>query len=271
MELTQALWLGIVQGIAEFLPISSSGHLALMRACFGIEGAGSGALFEILLHIGSAVAIILVYRQRLGAVLATAPALVAPWRWQGQWRANSDFRLAVLVVLGSIPAGIVGIGFGAEIEGMFSQPRFIGAMLMVTGTLLLVTRQVALGTRPLGLRSAMLIGCAQGIAVIPGISRSGSTISTALVAGVQRSDAGEFSFLLGLVAILGANLLELPTVGESLNQGTLSVAPLVVGVLSSFVASWLTLRWLVRFIANGRLWVFGPWCLAVGLAAVVWM
>ena len=270
MDISEAFWLGVLQGIAEFLPISSSGHLALLRAWCGIEGAGAGALFEILLHIGSAAAIIIVFRERLMAMLAVAPRLVQPARWRPDWTASSDFRLVLLVLLGSVPAGLVGIGFGAEIESLFDDPHFIGVMLLVTGAMLLSTRFVRMGGEGVGVRHALIVGLAQAVAVMPGISRSGSTISAGLVSGVERSRAGEYSFLLGMVAILGANLLEIRHVGVALAEGAIQPLQLLVGVGTSFIVSWITLRWLMRFIARGQLWVFGPWCLAVGVAALLW-
>lgn len=271
MDISEAFWLGVLQGIAEFLPISSSGHMALLRAWCGIEGAGAGALFEVLLHIGSAAAIIIVFRERLGAMLAVTPQLMRPAGWKPAWAGSADFRLALLVLLGSVPAGIVGVGFGDSIESLFDAPRFIGVMQLVTGTMLLCTRFVRLGEAGLGVRHALIVGIAQAIAVMPGISRSGSTISAGLVARVERSRAGEYSFLLGLVAILGANLLEARHVGDALARGEIQPLQLIVGVVTSFLVSWITLRWLVRFIARGQLWVFGPWCLAVGIAALLWL
>lgn len=271
LEYGASVAMGVLQGLTEFLPVSSSGHLAILGALFGLHGTGDGALFEILLHLGSAAAIMIVFWPRISRILRALPLFVQPWRWRVASQ-DAAFRMAALVLLGSVPAGVVGVLWGAAIEALFDATRFVGGMLIVTGSFLLATRWLRAGTGEVTPLRAVLIGGVQALAVTPGISRSGSTISAALASGTQRELAGEFSFLLGLVAILGANLLEIPKLSGAMQAGGgLQAGPLLAGCLASFVVSWISLRWLLRFIARGQLWVFGPYCLAVGTCAMIWM
>ena len=271
MDYAQALALGTLQGLAEFLPISSSGHLAILSALFGLKGAGDGALFEVLLHIGSAAAIMIVYWPRISGILRVMHCFLMPWTWRGR-SADPSFRMATLVLLGSVPAGVVGLTWGSEIEALFGATKFIGWMLLVTGGFLLATRALRPKEGALTAGRAFFVGCVQAVAVIPGISRSGSTICSGLASGLRRETAGEFSFLLGLVAIVGANLLEIPKLSAAFAEGgSLQLGPVLLGCGAAFVVSWISLRWLLRFVAKGQLWVFGPYCLLAGAATVLWL
>lgn len=271
MDYSSALMLGVLQGLAEFLPISSSGHLAILGHLLGVKEAGDGALFEILLHVGSAAAIIIVFWERVFGILRVMPWFLMPWQWRAVAH-QPQFRMATLVLLASVPAGIVGVLWGEAVEKLFAEIRAIGVLLMVTGAFLLLTRWTKPRERQLSAGRALLVGCVQAVAVLPGISRSGSTISGGLAVGIARPLAGEFSFLLGLVAIIGANLLELPKLASAFAEGgSLQIGPVIAGCIASFIVSWVSLVWLLRFIARGQLWVFGPYCLVVGLATVLWI
>ena len=242
-----------------------------MRALFELKGAGDGALFEILLHLGSAAAIMIVFWPRIAGILRVFPAFFMPWSWRSK-SADPSFRMASLVLLGSVPAGAVGLVWGTEIEALFGATQFIGWMLVITGAFLLATRALPVPTGNLTPGRAFAVGCVQALAVVPGISRSGSTISGGLACGLRREMAGEFSFLLGLVAIVGANLLELPKLAEAFGpHGALNFGPTLVGCSAAFVVSWMSLRWLLRFVARGQLWFFGPYCLLAGASVVLWM
>ena len=277
LTLFEALILGLVQGLTEFLPVSSSGHLVLGGALLGVKSPGAG--FEIFAHAGTLLAILLHYRRDLIGMASSAVHL----------RADEHGRLLLLVALGSIPAAAVGFGLGSRLEDLFDHPALAAAMLLVTGTFLLLLRLAPAGggsTRtdpslaadgtwirpeegnPVRPRSALVIGIAQAIAILPGISRSGSTIGTALFLGVDRSRAARFSFLLAVPALAGAALLKsIDVVRAPIPEGELTAW--LVGAAAAFGSGWLALRWLLKLVDRGRLDRFGFYCLAVGMIALV--
>jgi len=270
MSILQALLLGIVQGITEFLPISSSGHLVLGKALLGVHT--EGVAFEVFGHFGTFLAILTIFWGDVWNILtAWGHALrhPSPGHWSLRYREDPFFRLGVLICLGTIPAGVVGLLFEHEIEAAFTSPLFVSCALLVTGTILLGTRW----TRPLdtsfGMVRALIIGAAQAFAILPGISRAGSTISAGMYAGVERSEAARFSFLLALPVILGAAVVEGK---ELLHTGVPSqqAMTLLVGTIAAYGAGAIALKWLLGVIRRGRLDWFAYYCYAVGLAGLIW-
>jgi undecaprenyl-diphosphatase len=255
-----ALLLGIVQGLTEFLPVSSSGHLALAEAFLGVEGGG--VAFAVLLHAGTLLAIVLVFPGGVRSLVVGGLSWLRLPR-----RPSGDALFAAKIALATVPGAVVGLLLESRIEDAFSNPRAVGLLLFVTAGLLLTTRRAPGGEGEVGWRDALVIGCAQALAILPGISRSGATISTALLLGIARPRAAEFSFLASLPLILGSVVLELPDLRESSAAG--GGAALVIGFAVSFGVGWTALRWLLRLVRTGRLHWFAPYCLAVGLAAVV--
>lgn len=258
MLLWLALVLGIVQGFTEFLPISSSGHLRLMAAAFGIRDPQT--LFDVCVHAGTLGAVVAVYG---GEVRRMLGGLLTP-RWS-----NPGFRLGCLVVLGTIPAAVIGIGFGDLLEGQFSSVRAVGCFLMVNGAILMLSKNVPEGGRGLDelrVRDAAIIGCAQAFALFRGISRSGTTIVCALRIGVARETAAAFSFLLSIPAIGGAVLLK---GGQALREGGVAPGPLLTGAIAAGLTGYLALVVLIRLVKGGRLHHFAWYCWALGLIAIV--
>jgi undecaprenyl-diphosphatase len=251
LTLLEAAGLGIVQGLTEFLPVSSSGHLVLAEAILGVKQQGAG--FEVFAHFGTLLAILLYYRRDLLDMTVSVVRL----------RRDEHLRLFSLICLGSIPIVIVGLFFRHRIEGAFDDPRIAAGMLLVTGSFLLATRFARRGERRVGPGRAVLIGIAQCIALLPGISRSGSTISTGMFLGVDRDQAARFSFLLVIPALVAAVALK---VLEGVPGG--SVAAYATGAATAFVSGYLALVWLIRIVSRGRLDRFGWYCLAVGAAAL---
>lgn len=256
----QAAILGLVQGLTEFLPVSSSGHLALAESFLGVRGGG--VAFAVLLHAGTLLAIVLVFP---GGVRALVTGGLAWLRFPRS--PSADALFAARVALATVPGAIVGLLLESRIEEAFSSPRAVGFLLLVTAGILLATLRAGKGEREVGWRDALLVGCAQAFAILPGVSRSGATISTALLLGVARPRAAEFSFLASLPLILGSVLLELPDLRESSAHG--GGASLLIGFLTSFLVGWVALRWLLRLVRSGRLHWFAPYCVAVGLAALL--
>ncbi len=247
--------LAVVQGIAEFLPISSSGHLVILGAMMG--ELSESPTVEIILHAGTLGSILVVYWRKIIDLLL------------------SDKRVIPLLVIGTLPAAVVGLLIKSQAQWLLRQPILAGAMLMVTGGMLIVLGR--LRPRPghyqaLTPLAALLIGCFQAFAILPGISRSGSTILGGRLLGLRNEDSITFSFLLAIPAILGATVL---TAKELLEQQSSavgighSIAELAVGAIISFVVGVFALKWLIGWSRLDRLHWFAWWCLPVGLAAVV--
>jgi undecaprenyl-diphosphatase len=270
MNVLQALWLGILQGITEFLPISSSGHLVLGKALLGVHT--EGVAFEVFVHFGTFLAILTIFWGDCWNILkAWGHALrhPSPGHWSLCYQEDPFFRLGVLICLGTIPAGAVGLLFEQEIEAAFTSPLFVSLALLVTGTILLGTRWTKPKDTRFGMVRAFIIGVAQAFAILPGISRAGSTIAAGMYAGVERSEAARFSFLLALPVILGATVVEGK---ELLRTGVPSqqAVTLLVGTIAAYGAGAIALKWLLGVIRRGRLYWFAYYCYVVGLAGLIW-
>ncbi|MDJ0782663.1 MAG: undecaprenyl-diphosphate phosphatase [Desulfosarcinaceae bacterium] len=271
MEPAQAIALGLIQGLTEFLPVSSSGHLVLLQNFFGMKEPE--LLFDICLHVGTLVAVLLVFYREIWHILATLARLPRLLRSTGGFKAlyatNADVRLATLIVIGSVPTALLGLFFKSGAEHLFGAVWIVGLMLLVTGTLVWCTRYMApagralLDTHP---KDALVIGFVQGMAIIPGISRSGSTIATALFLGIDREVAGRYSFLLSVPAILGALALGLDA--EEM-QTTISIEMTLLGTLIAAIVGILALKVLLGLVRRGQLSWFAPYCWALGVLALV--
>ena len=238
----QAMLLGVVQGLTEFLPVSSSGHLALSQAYFGIDGAGIAV--AVLLHAGTLLAIALVFRDGLVRLVRGGFGLFrAPSTW------SDDAILAAKVACATVPGAIVGLTLEDRVEAAFGDPRLVAVLLLATAGILLLTRGRVGGGSDVGWGHAWLIGLAQALAILPGISRSGTTIAVALLLGIARPKAAEFSFLAAIPLILGSLVLSLPDLGEDAAGG--GTAALALGFVTSFAVGWLALIWLVRLVQPG--------------------
>ena len=260
MSIWQALLLSIVQGVTEFIPVSSSGHLVLVQHFLGLA-LTDDIFFEILTHAGTSVAIVLVYFKDLwrladdclfgeGAVRRQA------WRYVGY------------IVVGSIPVALVGLFLMAPVVATFARPGLAAAMLLITATFLLLTKNHSGKGLEIGLMAALLIGLAQAFAPLPGISRSGITISTALLFGISRDEAGRFSFMLALPALLGAAFLDFRKI-ESLTDLPLSPAAIAVSFLVSATVGFFALKLLLNFVHRGQLHYFGYYCAGAGLLSLL--
>lgn len=265
MNFGQAIILGILQGLTEFLPISSSGHLVITERLFGLKLAN--IVFDVAVHVGTLVAVLVYYRKKLLTILramlsstgfgsmASVPAGVSE---------KADARkLFWYLVAGSLPAAVIGLSFKGFFESTFTEPRLVSAFLMVTGLVLFSTRFARAGSQRLNLWRALAVGCAQAVAILPGISRSGSTIAAALLLGVAGPDAAEFSFLLSVPAVAGAAFLELRHLnGVGADSQLLFLC--VAGALAAFAVGLGAIHFLVSYLKRGNLVPFGYYCLAVG-------
>jgi undecaprenyl-diphosphatase len=269
-EIIQALILGIAQGLSEFVPVSSSAHLALIPWYFG--WGPSGLLFDTMLHWGTLMAVLLVFwRDFLDLIGAWFRSIAE------RSLADPNARLAWFIIIGSIPAAVLGFLFEDFVEGLFVEARTVGFLLLVTAVILAVGELVggsALRTRTLEQMNwldTILIGLAQALALAPGISRSGSTIATGLARGIRRDLAARFSFLLGTPIVLGAGLLQLvEALTTDVTEVTNQWAPLAVGFAAAAVSGTLAIRFLLRYLRTHSLYVFSAYCAALGLFTIVW-
>lgn len=262
MNLLDALILGIIQGLTEFLPVSSSGHLVIAQHLLGFSAPGLH--LEIWLHAGTLLAVLIYFRRRIYAVVQAILYLrVAP-------EPARNRRLFWAVVVGTIPAAVVGVSLEEYIGRAFDAPEFASLMLMVTGIILLFTRLTVNRLKRLTIARGFAVGCAQAVAILPGISRSGTTISGAMFLGMDPSLGAEFSFLLAIPAIGGAFMLDTLSSGtELIGSGTRIVY--VVGALVSFLVGLLAIHYLLKIVATGRFYLFGLYCLVAGAISFILM
>ena len=270
MNILQACLLGVLQGVTEFLPVSSSGHLVLGKAVLGLETPG--VLTEVVLHAGTAAAILVAFRKDVKALiigfLSGLKGTVTSAAGEA-WRQNPQFRLALLIIAATVPAGLAAFAFGDAIESLFRMPALTGAMLILTGAVLLSTKWAKRGEQTsaeIGLPKAIAIGAAQAAALLPGVSRSGSTISCGLFVGLDREFAARFSFLLGLPAMIGAAALKARKLAE-LESGDLA-ANLLGGVAAGIVGYFMLIL-LIRIVKRGAIHHFSWYCFLVGVATIV--
>ncbi len=261
MEIWQAAVLGLVQGLTEFLPVSSSGHLVLGQRLLGFSEPE--LMFDVAVHVGTLLAVVLVFWGDIWSILRGLFVYSDAEGRRGR-------RMLWLVVVGSIPTALMGFFFKDIFEVMFSSLLTVGLALLVTGWLLMATALISKKGRQIeqvGAGRALLVGFAQGMAITPGISRSGATISTSLLLGIDRRLAAHYSFVLSIPAILGALALQLHELGPP-TQAQLN--PLLVGVLTSAISGYAALRVLLRIVQAGGFHWFAPYCFALGLAALAW-
>lgn len=257
MSFLEAVILGVVQGATEFLPVSSSGHLVIIEHLWAMPAAQRLPL-TTMLHLGTAASVLIYFRRRILGIISGCFSRDAG-------RRGPSRRVAAYVLVGSIPAAAVGLLMNDWIEAAFSSPTIVGAMLLVTGTALFGTRFLWSSDRPMGWGRAMLVGVAQAIAILPGISRSGATITAGLYSGVGRVESFEFSFVLAVPAILGASLLELPKLSSAALNPAAAAAGTAVALLSGLAA----LHLLRRAVVGRRLYLFAFYCWAAGALALL--
>lgn len=260
MTVWTAIALGVLQGLTEFLPVSSSGHLALAQHFLGIDSPG--VTFEVLVHFGTALAVIVFFRKRIEAIITALAGLALDRPHDPE-----DARIGILLVVGTIPAAAVGLLFAGAVEATFRSPAIVSVALIVTGVVLQLTRLVSPGEKPHGsIRDALLIGVAQAIAIVPGMSRSGWTVSAGLGLGLRRRAAAEFAFLLSVPVILGATVM---SVGKAFGSGSPPGTASIAGTVAAFVAAVPAIRVLLRVVTAGRFYRFSYYCWVAGAVGLV--
>ncbi len=262
MDSLEALWLGILQGLTEYLPVSSSGHLVIGAEMMDVKDPDRNLLFSVLVHAATSLSSILIFRKEIGSILKELFA----FKW------NEGTRYVAMLALSAIPVVVVGLFFEDEIEALFQDSiGLVGAMWIVTGGLLMFTYFVKKHDRPLGFGNTFIMGIAQAIAVIPGISRSGATIATGLLQKADKTRLAQFSFLMVIVPILGKALLDVKKIAEgdaAAAGATDDPMPLVVGFFSAFIVGVIACRAMLAIVKRNKLWYFSIYCFIAGAIAL---
>jgi undecaprenyl-diphosphatase len=269
-----SIFLGLVQGIAEFLPISSSGHLSLFQHFFGLTGTDGDLFFDVLLHLGTLIAIFVYYWHDIVKLVKEAIRLVvcifSPKKHKAMGRLSADGRMILMIIVATIPL-IVVLPIKDKVESLYSNTYFIGFALLITGAILFYSDRMARGkktARSATFLDALLVGVGQAIAVVPGLSRSGTSISAGMMRGFKRTFAVRFSFLMSIPAVLGANVI---SIGDAVAEGidTSALPAYIVGTLVAAVSGYFAIR-LVNMLADkGKFGNFAYYCWGVGAAAIV--
>jgi undecaprenyl-diphosphatase len=259
MGFFEAIILGIVQGLTEFLPVSSSGHLEIVKALLGDESVPKESMaFTVLLHAATALSTIVVYRKDIGQILAGLFST----------ELNEEKTFSIKIILSMIPAAVVGVLFNDELEALFSgQVLLVGFLLIITGLLLFLADKAKATEKPVSYLHSVIIGISQAIAILPGISRSGATISTAVLLGIDKEKAARFSFLMVVPLILGKmakDLLDYEGGFESTDAGVL-----IAGFAAAFIAGFMACTWMIALVKKSQLKYFAFYCFVAGTIAMI--
>jgi len=259
MSIIEAILLGIIQGLTEFLPVSSSGHLELGKALFGTESIPSESMqFTVVVHGATALSTIVVFRNDIAQI----------FKGLFQFKANEELYFSLKIILSMIPAAVVGVLFNDEIESLFSgQIMLVGAMLAITGLLLFLADRATKTTKSVSFGASIIVGIAQAIAILPGISRSGATIATSVLLGIDKSRAARFSFLMVVPLILGKMAKDVKD--GAFSTGMDSSLPLIAGFIAAFIVGIIACTWMIALVKKSKLKYFSYYCFAAGLVSII--
>ncbi len=258
MEVVDAIVLGVIQGLTEFLPVSSSGHLELGKAILGDTSKGKESLlFTVVLHFATALSTVIVFRKDIVAIFKG----VLKFRW------NEETQFLAKIMLSTIPAAFIGLFFEKELEQLFGgKVLFVGVMLLVTAVLLWLADKSKNTDKPVNFKDSIIIGVAQAIAILPGISRSGSTIATSVLLGNDKSKAARFSFLMVLPLIFGKIAKDVLDGNITANMGNSS--SLIIGFVAALISGYFACKWMISLVRKSKLRYFAIYCLVVGIIAI---
>ncbi|MFQ5445449.1 MAG: undecaprenyl-diphosphate phosphatase [Saprospiraceae bacterium] len=258
-ELLRAVILGIIQGLTEFLPVSSSGHLELAKFFLGDQSLPAQSLMmTVVLHFGTALATLVVFRKEVLEILRGLLRV----RW------NEEKRFTVYIIVSMVPAALAGFFLEDEIDALFNkQIILVGISLMLTGILLFFADRAKNTNRNVSGGSAFLIGLSQAVAIIPGISRSGATISTSVLLGIDREKAARFSFLMVVPLIFGKITKDM--MGGEFGQSAVQAMPLIAGFFAAFISGVFACSWMIALVKNSKLTYFSIYCFIIGIAAII--
>ena len=274
MGTLEALFLGLLQGLTEYLPISSSGHLTLGQNILGITEPKQILPFTVLLHVATVLSTIVILHKEITWIFKGL-FKIAPKEndLSLMQRLNEQQRYAIAIIVSMIPVGIVGVFFKDAVEATFSSMLVVGCCLLFTAALLSFSYYAKPRQKEnISVKDAFIIGLGQALAVLPGLSRSGTTIATGLILGNSKQKMAQFSFLMVIPPILGEALLEtieMFEVGISASFGGISITSLVVGFLAAFISGCIACKWMISIVRKGKLIYFAYYCLAVGLLTII--
>ena len=270
MDIIQGIIIGIVQGLTEFLPVSSSAHLVFIQNILGVE---SSLAFDTFLHLGSLLAVLWFFRGDIYRMLSSwilSLKDITQHIFREGFQEDPYKRLAWYVILATIPVAFAGLLFEDAVESLFAGALYVPAFfLFVTGTILYLSQRMASGEinfNTIGKKEALFMGVGQACAVLPGLSRSGTTIAAGLVIGLDKEFAAKFSFILSIPAIFGAFVLQLKDIGTSLDANFL---PVILGFIAAFIAGYAAIKWMLELIQKRNLDIFSYYCWIVGIVVFV--
>lgn len=257
MNFFEAFVLGIIQGLTEFLPVSSSGHLEISKYLFGIDADASFS-FSVAVHGATVLSTIVVFWQEIVKLV----------RGTMEFKYNTETKYVLKILVSLIPVMVVGLFFKDYVESYFNGDIvFVGFMLLITAGLLILSGLIKGSDRTINYLDALLIGIAQAFAVLPGISRSGATISAGLLIGNNKQELAKFSFLMVLIPVLGANFIEL--IGGDFNKvSSVGTIDIIVGFISAFITGYIACKWMIKIVKKGKLFWFGIYCIVIGLLSI---
>jgi len=256
MSIIEAIILGLIQGLTEFLPVSSSGHIEIGKAILGVE-VKENLQFTVAVHAATVLSTLVVFRKEI----------IDLFIGFFKFKINDETKFVIKILLSTIPVLFVGFFLKDEVERLFDGNLLVvGIMLLVTALLLTLSKYLQrANTKPIGYRNAFIIGVAQAIAVMPGLSRSGSTISTGLILGNHRDEVAKFSFLMVIIPILGAAVLDIAK-GEF---STVDIQPIIAGFIAAFISGYVACSWMVKLVRKGNLIWFALYCVIIGVSAII--
>lgn len=266
MDILQAIIIGIVQGLTEFLPVSSSAHLVFAQKLLGVE---SSLAFDVFLHLGTLIAVLWFFRWDIIKMIKSwwfSIGDILQGRFKEGFKEDPYKRLAWYVILATIPVGIVGVLFEDSIDSLFAGALYVPAFfLFVTGTILYLSQRMTSGNvnlNNISAKESLFMGLGQACAILPGLSRSGTTIAAGLTIGLEKEFAAKFSFILSIPAILGAFIFQIKNIGSAMGANFL---PIIIGFVASIIAGYLAIKWMLNLIQNRNLDIFSYYCWAISI------
>jgi len=259
MDIINAIILGIIQGLTEFLPVSSSGHLEIAKAILGEGKVGEESmLMTVVLHFATALSTLIIFRKDLTEI----------FRGLLQFKNSESFQFSFKIILSMIPAALIGLFLNDEIEVLFGGALIlVGGMLLITGVLLFLADKAKASSKQVGIKEAILIGVSQAIAILPGISRSGATISTAVLLGIDKEKAARFSFLMVVPLIFGKMAKDILS-GDIQYEST-TFLPLLIGFIFAFFTGLVACKWMIQLVKNSQLKYFAYYCFVIGALVII--
>jgi len=262
MSWFEALVLGLIQGLTEYLPVSSSGHLAIGQALFGMNDGADNLMFTVAVHVATVLSTVVILWSEIDWVL----------KGLFKFKMNDETKYVLNIIVSMIPVGVVGLLFKDQVEEIFGSGLLVvGCCLLITAALLTFSYYAKPRQKEhISMKDAFIIGIAQAIAVLPGVSRSGSTIATGLLLGNKKESLAQFSFLMVIPPILGEALLDVLKMMEGENvMGGIETLPLMVGFVAAFLAGCVACKWMISIVKRGKLIYFGIYCAIVGVVTII--